>query len=411
MLITTFIMGQDNFYNPYSRYGIGDLQNTNHSLIYGLGINGGTFYDKSIINYLNPATYSVFDSSSVVINIGANAIGNILENSKQSSYKWGGGLSMVGGGFRINKFLSTAIGLVPFSNVGYKIVDSMPQFTSSSYNNVYSSHGGINQAFLGFGINITKNFSLGINFSYLFGSIYQSKCTDFDSTYFFDNRYINETFVNDFYFNAGLHYLIPMQKSNLSFSFTYAPELSIDASRTIRSELVTFGIYNDIGIDTTAESKIKGKYEFPAFYCAGISWDNKENIKIFIDGYFSKWKNFKNFGETDSLQNSFAIQSGISFIPKPNSLKNIFLRSNYIISFKYAKTYLNLRNTSLDAYTFSTSMLLPFRPIFKSVSSIGINFAYTYLGTKKNNLIAVNNFNIGISIHLKEGFYERKKYE
>ena len=64
--------------------------------------------------------------------------------------------------------------------------------------------------------------------------------------------------------------------------------------------------------------------------------------------------------------------------------------------------------THLDVYK---RQLLPFRPIFKSVSSIGINFAYTYLGTKKNNLIAVNNFNIGISIHLKEGFYERKKYE
>ncbi|HPL02464.1 MAG TPA: hypothetical protein PLE59_02995, partial [Bacteroidales bacterium] len=81
------------------------------------------------------------------------------------------------------------------------------------------------------------------------------------------------------------------------------------------------------------------------------------------------------------------------------------------ISLKYNKTYLNLRNTSLDAYTISTSMIIPFRPVFKSISSIGINFAYTFQGTKKNNLLTVNNFNIGISLQIKEGFYESKKYD
>ncbi|OQC45355.1 MAG: hypothetical protein BWX61_00790 [Bacteroidetes bacterium ADurb.Bin035] len=56
-------------------------------------------------------------------------------------------------------------------------------------------------------------------------------------------------------------------------------------------------------------------------------------------------------------------------------------------------------------------MIIPFRPVFKSISSIGINFAYTFQGTKKNNLLTVNNFNIGISLQLKEGFYEKKRYD
>jgi hypothetical protein len=406
-----FVAGQNNFYNPYSRYGIGDMQATNHAMIYALGIDGGSFYDKSIINYLNPATYSLFDSSSIVLNIGAKANGNIVSNAQQSYYQWGGGLNMISGGFRINKFLSAAIGLVPFSNVGYKIVDSVAEFPTSSYQNVYSSHGGINQAFAGIGINVNKNIALGLNVSYLFGSIYQNNYTDFDTTYFLDSRFTNITFVNDIYFNTGLRVMIPMEKSNLSFSFSYAPQININASRTIRSELITFGVNNNASIDTINETIIDGEYLFPSFYGASISWDNKKNIKVFLNSYFSDWKNFKNFGETDSLQNSFAVQTGFSFIPKPNSLKNIFVRSNYIISLKYDKTYLNLRNTSLDAYTVSATMLMPFRPVFKSISSLGINFAYTFQGTKKNNLLTVNNFNIGISLQLKEGFYERKRYE
>ena len=101
-----FLEGQNNFYNPYSRYGIGDVQATNHAMLYAIGIDGGSFYDKSIINYLNPATYALFDSSSIILNIGANANGNVVSNALQSYSQWGGGLSMVSGGFRINKFLS-----------------------------------------------------------------------------------------------------------------------------------------------------------------------------------------------------------------------------------------------------------------------------------------------------------------
>jgi len=36
---------------------------------------------------------------------------------------------------------------------------------------------------------------------------------------------------------------------------------------------------------------------------------------------------FKNFGETDSLQNSFAIQTGFSIIPNPNSFKIYLLEA------------------------------------------------------------------------------------
>lgn len=406
-----FLEGQNNFYNPYSRYGIGDVQATNHAMLYAIGIDGGSFYDKSIINYLNPATYALFDSSSIILNIGANATGNVVSNALQSYSQWGGGLSMISSGFRINKFLSAAVGLVPFSNVGYKIVDSVAEFPTSSYQNVYSSYGGINQAFAGFGINIAENFALGFNVSYLFGTIYQNNYTDIDTSYFLDNRYTNATFVNDIYFNAGLRFMVPMDKSNLSFGFSYSPSMNINANRTIRSELITFGVNNDASIDTINETITDGEYLFPSFYSASIGWDNKKNIKIFLNSYFANWKNFKNFGETDSLQNSFALQTGFSIIPDPNSFKNIFVRSNYIISLKYNKTYLNLRNTSLDAYTVSTSMIIPFRPAFKSISSIGINFAYTFQGTKKNNLLTVNNFNIGISLQIKEGFYEKKRYD
>jgi hypothetical protein len=73
-------------------------------------------------------------------------------------------------GFPLTRWWKTNIGLVPYSQMGYKIVDVSLSHGAEHH---YEGTGGINQFYFGNAVNLTSNFSAGVNISYLFGSLTQ----------------------------------------------------------------------------------------------------------------------------------------------------------------------------------------------------------------------------------------------
>jgi hypothetical protein len=91
-------------------------------------------------------------------------------------------------GFPVRKNWGMVVGLIPYSGVGYEIVKDSVYTTAWNTNqtirNTYTGNGGIDQVFLSNGFQVGKHFSLGVNLSYLFGSLDQNRRVTFiDSTY------------------------------------------------------------------------------------------------------------------------------------------------------------------------------------------------------------------------------------
>ena len=64
--IINVVVGQNRISSPYSRYGIGSLQNRNSIFSYSMGNLSKSISSPTVINFGNPASYSAFDSMSFV---------------------------------------------------------------------------------------------------------------------------------------------------------------------------------------------------------------------------------------------------------------------------------------------------------------------------------------------------------
>ena len=161
--------------SPYSQYGLGVLADQSQGFNRGMGglsmgLRGGT-----MVNMLNPASYSAVDSLTMLIDMGVSGQitnfkeGGISTNRKSADFDYAVTL------FRVMPKMGVSLGVVPFSNVGYSFsaTEKVPNSILTSVM-TYSGSGGFSQAFLGVGYEVFKGISVGANFSYLWGNYTKS---------------------------------------------------------------------------------------------------------------------------------------------------------------------------------------------------------------------------------------------
>ena len=138
--------------SPYSQYGLGVLADQSLSFNRGMGGTGLAMRGGTMVNPLNPASYSAVDSLTMLFDAGLSLqLTNFSEsgtsvNGRNADFDYAVGL------FRMYKHLGVSFGLLPFSDVGYS-------YSSSSYLNntigsikeTYTGTGGFHQAFVGAG--------------------------------------------------------------------------------------------------------------------------------------------------------------------------------------------------------------------------------------------------------------------
>jgi hypothetical protein len=67
---TSFVHSQNVISSPYSRFGLGKLQNSNQAFNMSMGGIGYGIRNSSIINFSNPASYNCADTLSFVFETG-----------------------------------------------------------------------------------------------------------------------------------------------------------------------------------------------------------------------------------------------------------------------------------------------------------------------------------------------------
>jgi hypothetical protein len=167
--------------SPYSHYGIGDIFSTCGARSFGMGRIGIGAYDQASINRLNPASYADLRLTTFDFN-GFVTYGS--HDSKHNQQSVGtAGFHNVQLGFSNRKGFAIVAGIAPYSALGYdvRVRDSVLADTSyKPYTAIYSSSGGLNQLYLGFGIRFLKRVQAGINLQYAFGTNQFQYDTDFD---------------------------------------------------------------------------------------------------------------------------------------------------------------------------------------------------------------------------------------
>jgi len=421
-----FCYAQEN--SPYSRYGIGNLVPQGNIANRAMGGISAGVSDATIVNTVNPATYSGLIYST--LDIGAEydglnlkskePLGNFKSNNGIISYMELG-IPLLNGNKKAQKnkiSWGMAIGLKPISKINYKVGSGVYSIDSSL--TTYDGTGGVNEAFLGTGIRI-KNFSIGFNTGYLFGEksyntrlYFNNTISSQDSNYYYRAHYESHTRFGGIFLDAGMQYAFKFEKSSLVLGAYGTLQKKYNGSKDEVLESFDYNSQSESPqpIDTASSITEKGKVQLPSTFGAGLTYSN-QHFLIGADYETTNWNNYSFFGQKDFLKNSWNAKIGLQYLPASDGTTGYFNYVKYRAGFSFGQDYVDIEK-SLPIYTFSIGGAFPMKLKHNfydnQYSIMNVTFEYGSRGNNNNN-ITENTYKLSIGFSLSDIWFLRQKYQ
>jgi len=405
-------------YSPYSRFGIGIIPTHGFSQTRAMGGVSQSVRSPYMINYLNPASYAAQDSMSFTFDFGLESNNSSFSGydqylNKVSASSSAGGIHHIAIAFPVSKKIGMAAGIAPYSSVGYRLIrfETDPYILSTIGRIKYehAGKGGINQLFVGAGYAPFKNFSIGANFIYYFGSLdYNNNIIFPSSSYSNTNASVGSSImVSDVSFNVGFQYRLFLDEDkNNSLGFG----VTVDAGSDINMK---YKWLTKLEGSTYVDSLIphpqsKSKFKLPTGVNSGISYTFKDKLFATAEYYYQDWTKTEAFNTTLQMGKMEAFRLGVEFTPNRSDLKSYLKKISYRAGGFYNKTNLIINSRQIEEYGISLGFGLPFR----NNTSFNLSAELGRRGTNENYLIKESFFvlNLGITFHDSPWFFKRKYY-
>ncbi len=352
LLFTVAAIAQPKENDPYTIIGIGNINDMNFANVAAMPGLSATYHDPFFINVQNPASYGhlqlatftgggYYQFKSVKTNAQTAGIntGNLsyfslglpfinslnrLSHRKQKPYQYG-----------------MTFNLVPFTRTGYNMEVSTDIPEIGEVRSTFEGDGGTYKFLWGNAFRY-KNISVGLNMGYVFGRT-SSEHWDYFSDFFdeYRNRYITETSVNGFVWNAGVMYEYVLPKDEEA--------LKEDKRRT----RITFGAFGNSkssvntktdylyerrqalnGLVTDVDTIVQtldgaGTIDLPAEVGFGVMIAKDQTWKVGVDYTFTGWSGYANSNNNTTLTDAFRLALGAEFVPDYKSYNKYYKRMRY----------------------------------------------------------------------------------
>lgn len=408
-----YLVAQTGTNSPYSRFGIGKLKNKSvNARLRGMGGLSNAIVSNRFVNPSNPASYTEFDSLSFLFNAGLE-MNSINYRTNTLTEKGGNAsLSYFSLGFPVTKRWKVAIGLLPFSDVGYNTIVSNEMDEVGRYNFAYSGDGGLNQLYFGNGFKISDRLSVGVNLTYIFGRNTSSTLLYFpDSTLYANTKTENRLLANDFIFDYGILYSHPInERYTFRAGLNYGQKIKLSITEESLTRTLFGGVDGGIEyiLDTISYTpERKSSFTLPHTIGLGLVFERNNQWLVGLDANWQNWKGFKIGNQLDTLQNAWNIALGGEFTPTYTSISKYWSRVTYRMGIRYNQTYLNIYDQSINEFGISFGLGLP---LPRSLTTIDLSVEVGRGGTTAKNLIQENfvNFTLGVSIY--ERWFVKRRY-
>lgn len=399
--ISPAAMAQNSTVSPYSRFGYGLLSDQANATQRAMGGVGYAMRSGRQINFMNPASYAAIDSLTFLFDIGMDLKSVSTKEGDLKGSNFTGGLSYISMQFPVTKYGGMAIGLIPFSEVGYKFGNEIVNGHNSR-----EGSGAFNQLFVGLSAKPFKGLTLGANVSYLFGTTLNDTYvyTDNSSTSLFE-RVLQ---IRDYNLRFGLQYGFTIGSSHeVTIGAVYSPKKSFRGH--------TYGVKYDVAADTKPDtigySSLKGRYDQPETWGGGLSYNWRDRFSAEVDFTYQPWKNakFANIegfdGETNTTFNDrWKFSAGFQYIPRPRG--SWIQRVNYRLGAYMSRDYIKIGDNSLKENGVTLGFGLP-APSSKTM--INLSFEYRQRKASPQPLVKENYFLITLGVNFNEMWFWRKK--
>lgn len=432
LLTNSFIIGQQSGNSPYSRLGIGDLNDNNFNHLRQMSGLGASYIDGHHMNIVNPASYSFLNAT--VFDFGVFAKKTWLKDDVNSNTFWSGNLDYIALAFPLKNPINEiydgkrsdykwgmSFALMPHSFVSYDIAvtDSINALNPFTHN--YKGSGGTYKVLWGNSLKY-KNISFGINLGYLLGNIKYENNVIFDySDFALNNKFSNFYSIKGFLWNAGLLYFITLNKKEIEKNkIANVKRLSLGIHGNSNTNFTTsYNVFNSQTqnlptgtiVDTiTLKSDLSGKGKLPAEFGIGATYYYGEKFAFGMNFNTTYWSSYYNQAVDNiraTLSNTFKVSIGGFYRPDYKSFDKFFERVYYRYGFYYNTDPRSINGKQIDAYGVTLGLGMPF--VFqRKVSHINLGLN---AGVRGQNTPISEKFvkiSLGVTFNDDEWFLKRK---
>lgn len=404
LLVTLFsgaAIAQNNTNSPYTRYGLGQIADQSFSKSKAMGGAAYALRDRSQINPLNPASYTAMDSLTFLFEGGisfqnGNYSNGILKlNAKNSS------LDYIALQFRLKKWMAMSAGVLPVTNVGYDITEVNTGYENPEANNqiIRSGDGGLHQFYVGMGFVPMKNLSVGLNISYLWGTVNNITSILYPNASLASDRQkerSKSTSLKGVKFDFGAQYTYDIDTHNsLTVGAVFSPKTKLS------NEIETLSILNVVTTD-----KYKSTFDTPTSFGLGLSYLWNKKLTLAVDYNQQNWNKANFDGEEGALLTYRKYSLGVEYSPEQLS-RNYLKTIKYRAGFYYADPYYKIDNErAAREYGVSAGLGLP---IPKIRSSINVSVQYIKVQNRATYFLKENYFRVNLGLIFNERWFVKTK--
>ncbi|MBE7172773.1 MAG: hypothetical protein INR73_19515 [Williamsia sp.] len=370
------------------------------------------------VNFLNPASYSRMRITSFDLGfeVDSRTINSVSQGDKFNSKS--AIISYVQLGLPLNRKhgLGMTLGLRPVTRVNYKIQRDEKLAGFDSITHLFEGIGGSYQVYAGMGKSF-KNFSIGFNTGYFFGTKDYSTRNIYlpdsaDNIYYKANYETKATFGGIF-LDLGAQYQAQLNKTTILHLGAYGTvKRKYNANKDTEVNTYNYdangGIYR---VDSVYSlNGQKGELMYPATIGGGFMLEKIDKWQIGADFTTTSWSDYQFFGQKDSTAKSWLIKVGGQVTPNLYSATSYWSRVTYRAGFYFGPDYIHV-GKELPQFGASAGFGLPVRknPYTNQFSYINISLEYGKRGNK-DNLISENLFRVAAGFTLSDLWFIKRKY-
>jgi hypothetical protein len=412
-ILTAQVKGQKLINSPYSRFNIGTLDPSGSVRSLSMGGTGVAMRDNSAIYFVNPASYTSFDTTSFLFDFGMDYSINILNDGENTHRSDDNNFDHLLIGFPMGRGWGMALGIVPVSNGYYNLSETTNEPGIGEVYSIHSGKGGLANVFIGTGKKITRSISLGINMNVLFGTLERTNQFEFkDYANTFSQFSYDNLKINGINFDYGLQY-----NKNLKKDYFFTAGISMSVGKRYRSELeqitVRYAAFPSSLYSPDTLSYVKNvsrdSTRLGSTLRLGVAFGMKDKFVVGIDYVAANWADARIHGSNGYLADTKSLLFGIEYIPEKFSNTSYLKRIEYRIGGHIADNYLLLNGVQIKEYGASCGIGLRIR---NSLSKANLYFEYTRKnGDLTRGLHNENLYTIGLSLNLYDFWFIKRQYE
>jgi len=336
--------------SPYSIIGIGDIEQRNVSKYAGMASVSIAQRSPFYINTFNPASLTAMPKHMVLFEIngkGRTASFRVPGTDTATSSTKDFTAKRISFAYKVSEKTAFSFGLQPYSSVNYSF-SSIQKLgaDADAYLRTVTGSGGLNQAYISLARQLTKQFSVGVTSSYLFGSLNQ-KVNYYNSGLGLDITQDNNVYLRNFNFTGGLQYESSPEKK-VQHRFGATATLPVNMLRSQSYKIL------EAGTDVTTEQITNTQpYNLPLKAGFGYSATFNKTVSLSADYTFQNWKNSTTPIANTSIIPSQRVAVGVEYgsIKKLDNyaFEKYFLQAGVF----YENTYLKVAGNQLKDYGFT----------------------------------------------------------